>query len=32
MIGRLISERLMDWSGFVLSSLFILALIFGSLH
>ena len=28
MIRRLVWERLLDWSGFILSSLFILALIF----
>lgn len=31
MNGRLALERLLDWSGFMLSALFILALIVGSL-
>jgi hypothetical protein len=30
--GRLLFERLLHWSGLILSSLFILTLIFGSLH
>lgn len=32
MIGRIVFERLLDWSGFILSGLFILALIFGTLY
>ncbi len=28
MFSRLVLERLLDWSGFILSSLFILGLIF----
>jgi hypothetical protein len=32
MTGRLKFERLLDWSGFILSGLFILALIVGTLY
>jgi hypothetical protein len=31
MSGRFVRERLLDWSGFILSTLFILALVVGSL-